>query len=60
MWHKTRVVGDRVQTDYSTLRQQRLEEVGFGCDQLRWYETADTPGGTYQEPGGFKKEQGGL
>jgi hypothetical protein len=60
MWHEARVVGDRVQTDDSALRQQRLEEGGLGCDQLRWYEAADTPGGTYQEPGGFEEEQGRL
>ena len=34
--HEARVVGDRVQTDESALREQRLEE---GC--------LDTPGGTY-------------
>src|SRR5713101_2972243 len=58
MWHEARIVGDRVQTDDSALREQRLEEGCLSCDKLRRYEAADTPGGTYQEPSGFEEEHG--
>jgi len=60
MWHETGVVGDRVETDYSALREQRLEEGCLGCDKLRRYEAADTPGGTYQELSSFEEEHGRL
>src|SRR5262250_358999 len=48
MWQEARVVADCVQTDDSALREQRLEEGCLGCDKLRRYEAAYTPGGTYQ------------
>src|SRR2546428_5402937 len=60
MWHEARIVDDRVETDYSALREQRLEEGCLGCDKLRRHEAADTPGGTYQEPSGFEGEHGRL
>jgi hypothetical protein len=58
MWHEAGVVGNRVEIDYSALREQRLEEGCLGCDKLRWYKAADTPGGPYQEPSGFEEERG--
>jgi hypothetical protein len=60
MWHEARVIGHRVQTDESALHQQRLEEGGLGGNKLRRYETADTPGGTNQEPRGFEEGHGRL
>src|SRR5262249_18320890 len=60
MWHEACVIGNRVQTGYSALREQRLEEGCLGCDRLRRYEAPDTPGGTYQEPSSFEKEHGRL
>src|SRR5262245_19835556 len=60
MWHEARVVDDCVQTDDSALCEQRLEEGCLGCDKLRRYEAADTPGGTYQEPRSFEEEYGRL
>src|SRR5262245_25036714 len=60
MWHEARVVGDRVQTDESALRQQRLKEGCLRRDKLRRYEATDTSGGTDQEPRGFEEKHGRL
>src|SRR5437763_14044861 len=60
MRYEARVVTHGVQTYYTMLRHQGLEELCVTCDNMRRYEAADTASGADQEPSGLDEEHGRL